>query len=192
MKVGYIRVSKHEQHKHLQEDAMAKAGCERVFVDDGVTGTRFDRKGLQEALDFLRAGDVLVVWKFDRAGRSLTHLIEMVNTMKERDIGFISLTEQVDTTTPGGRFFFHMIGAIAEFEHDLIVERTRAGLDAARARGRKGGPKHKLSPADEEMLVSLYDTGKYTAKEVGERFKGGISEATVHRIVVRHRQQQAG
>ena len=138
MKIGYVRVSKHEQNEYLQIDALKKEGCEKWFTDK-ITGTRFDRKGLDEALTYVRPGDTFVVWKLDRAGRSLKHLIELLSSLKERGIDFISLTEKIDTTTPGGKLIFHVMGALAEFERDLIRERTNAGLEAARSRGRKGG-----------------------------------------------------
>ncbi len=133
MKVGYIRVSKQEQ----------QAGCEKWFLDK-ITGTKAERKGLNEALAYLRPGDTLVVWKLDRAGRSLKHLMELLKGLNERDISFMSLTEQIDTTTPSGKLIFHLMGALAEFERDLIRERTNAGLAAARARGNVGGRPRKL------------------------------------------------
>lgn len=134
MKIGYVRVSKQEQHEALQIDALKEAGCEKWFLDK-MTGSKAERKGLDEALAYLRPGDTLVVWKLDRAGRSLTHLIELLKGLKERSIEFVSLTEKIDTSTPGGKLIFHLMGALAEFERDLIRERTNAGLAAARARG---------------------------------------------------------
>jgi len=145
MKIGYVRVSKQEQHEALQIDALKVAGCEKWFLDK-MTGSKAERKGLDEALAYLRPGDTLVVWKLDRAGRSLTHLIDLLKGLNERGIGFMSLTEQIDTTTPGGKLIFHLMGALAEFERDLIRERTNAGLAAAKARGRVGGrPRARLS-----------------------------------------------
>ena len=138
MKVGYARVSTHEQNLDLQEDALKEAGCERIYRDR-VSGAASDRPGLQNALDYVREGDTLVVWRTDRLGRSLKHLIETVTTLEERGVGFQSVQESIDTTTSGGRLVFHIFGALAEFERNLIQERTRAGLAAARARGRKGG-----------------------------------------------------
>src|SRR5260221_14611943 len=143
MKIGYVRVSKQEQHEALQIDALKEAGCEKWFLDK-ITGSKAERKGLDEALAYLRPGDTFIVWKLDRAGRSLTHLIELLKGLKERGIEFVSLTEQIDTTTPGGKLIFHMMGALAEFERDLIRERTNAGLAAARARGHRGGRPKKL------------------------------------------------
>src|SRR5260221_9164680 len=143
MKIGYVRVSKQEQHEALQIDALKEAGCEKWFVDK-MTGSKAERKGLDEALAYVPPGDTFVVWKLDRAGRSLTHLIELLKGLQERGIEFIGLTEQIDTTTPGGKLIFHLMGALAEFERDLIRERTNAGLAAARARGRVGGRPRKL------------------------------------------------
>jgi DNA invertase Pin-like site-specific DNA recombinase len=180
MKIGYVPVFKQEQHEALQIDALKEAGCEKWFIDK-MTGSKAERKGLDEALAYVRSGDTFVVWKLDRAGRSLTHLIELLKSLQERGIEFISLvvssddqlqgpmlrsselttiiywmyraeqrssyiiTEQIDTTTPGGKLIFHLMGALAEFERDLIRERTNAGLAAARARGRVGG---RPSPRD--------------------------------------------
>jgi DNA invertase Pin-like site-specific DNA recombinase len=127
MKIGYVRVSKQEQNEELQIDALKEAGCDKWFVDK-MTGSKAERKGLTEALTYLRPADTLVVWKLDRAGRSLTHLIELLKGLKERGIEFISLTEQIDTTTPGGKLIFHLMGALAEFERDLIRERTKVAL----------------------------------------------------------------
>ena len=136
--VGYARVSTFEQILDLQRDALTAARCDRIFTDT-MSGSRSDRPGLEQALDYLRAGDVLVVWRLDRLGRSLKYLIEVITKLNERGIGFKSLTEQIDTTTSGGKLIFHVFGALAEFERDIIRERTQAGLASARARGRMGG-----------------------------------------------------
>ncbi len=136
--IGYARVSTADQDPTLQHDALAVAGCTKVF-EDRASGARADRAGLQSALDYVREGDVLVVWKLDRLGRSLPHLIETVASLADRGVGFRSITEAIDTTTPGGRLVFHLFGALGQFERDLIQERTRAGLAAAAARGRTGG-----------------------------------------------------
>src|SRR3954467_10501673 len=138
MLVGYARVSTEDQNLDLQRDALTRAGCERIFTDVA-SGAKDDRTGLAGALAFLRPGDTLVVWKLDRLGRSLKHLIETVTALQARKIGFRSPQESIDTTTSGGKLIFHVFGALAEFERDLIRERTQAGLQAARARGRKGG-----------------------------------------------------
>src|SRR6266699_5490211 len=138
MLIGYARVSTLEQTLDLQKDALTKAECSKIFTDT-ISGAKTERKGLDEALSFLREGDTLVVWKLDRLGRSLNHLIEIITALESKKIGFKSLTESIDTTTPGGKLIFHIFGALAQFERDLIRERTNAGLAAARARGRRGG-----------------------------------------------------
>ena len=137
MLIGYARVSTLDQNLDLQVDALRKAGCEKIFAETG-SGAKSDRPELSEALAFARQKDTVVVWKLDRLGRSLKHLIDTVNDLHKRGIGFRSLQEHLDTTTPSGKLFFHIFGALAEFERDLIRERTNAGLVAARARGRLG------------------------------------------------------
>ena len=157
--IGYARVSTQDQNLSLQLDALAAAGCKKVF-EDRASGASADRAGLQAALDYVRDGEVLVVWKLDRLGRSLPHLIETVTDLAKRSVGFRSLTEAIDTTTPGGRLVFHIFGALGQFERDLIQERTRAGLVAAAARGRRGGRKpavtdEKLRRAREHIAKGL-------------------------------------
>src|SRR5687767_10921435 len=160
MQIGYARVSTQEQTLDLQRDALMQAGCDRVFTDT-VSGSQDERPGLSDALSHLRAGDTLVVWRLDRLGRSLRHLIETVTELSQRGIGFRSLTEQIDTTTSGGKLVFHVFGALAEFERDLIRERTQAGLRAARARGRTGGRPKVLADAKKvAMAQALYDGGQ--------------------------------
>jgi DNA invertase Pin-like site-specific DNA recombinase len=144
MLIGYARVSTPDQSIDLQEDALRGAGCERI-VTDVASGARAGRSGLAEALEYARKGDTLVVWKLDRLGRSLPHLIEVVTALEERGVGFKCLQESIDTTTPGGKLIFHLFGALAQFERDLIRERTNAGLAAARARGRHGGRPRRLT-----------------------------------------------
>jgi len=180
MLIGYARVSTQDQTADLQKDALTKAGCTKIFTDT-ISGAKTEREGLDEALSYVRDGDVLVVWKLDRLGRSLQHLIETIKDLQERNIGFKSITEQIDTTTPGGKLIFHIFGALAEFERDLIRERTRAGLDAARARGRKGGPKPKVTPQKAAAAQALYDSGKKTVKEICQGL--GMSRATFYRYV---------
>src|SRR5512143_384322 len=155
MLLGYARVSTFDQTLALQHDALTQAGCERVFTDT-VSGARTDRPGLDEALDFARRGDTVVVWRLDRLGRSLKHLIETMTLLAERGIGFKSLQEQIDTTTSGGKLVFHVFGALAEFERDLVRERTQAGLTAARARGRLGGRPRALDPRKVAIAQALY------------------------------------
>ena len=145
MLIGYARVSTEDQHLDLQRDALARAGCERTF-EDQKSGAKADRPGLLAALDYARPGDSVVVWRLDRLGRSLSDLIAPVRRMEEKGIQLRSLTEGIDTSTINGKLTFHLFAALAEFERALVRERTRAGLDAARARGRKGGRKHRLTP----------------------------------------------
>jgi DNA invertase Pin-like site-specific DNA recombinase len=181
MKIGYVRISKQEQHEALQIDALKEAGCEKWFLDK-MTGSKAERKGLSEALAYLRPGDTLVVWKLDRAGRSLTHLINLLRSLKQRNIGFISLTEQIDTTTPGGMLIFHLMGALAEFERDLIRERTNAGLAAARARGRRGGRPRKLKTNGKVALAQqMFADKSHSIAEMCAAL--GISLATLYRYV---------
>ena len=169
--VGYARVSTSEQDTALQTDALRSAGCERVF-EDTASGAKSDRPGLAAALAYLREGDVLAVWRLDRLGRSLPHLIETVGALDARGVGFRSLTESIDTTTSGGRLIFHVFGALGQFERDLIRERTKAGLTAAAARGRKGGRKpvvtaDKLARAREQIANGL------NVREAAARLKIG-------------------
>src|SRR4030095_5249574 len=156
--IGYARVSTQDQHLRLQQDALKAAGCLKIFTDT-VSGAKQERKGLEEALNFLREGDILVVWRLDRLGRSLKDLIERLTQLHNRNIGFKSLTESIDTTTSGGKLIFHIFGALAEFERDVIRDRTNAGLTAARARGKKGGrPKSPLSDQQQlQMAKQMYE-----------------------------------
>jgi DNA invertase Pin-like site-specific DNA recombinase len=178
MLIGYARVSTHEQTLALQQDALTKADCTRVFTDTA-SGARADRPGLEEALDFVRAGDTLVVWKLDRLGRSLPHLLETIAGLQERGIGFKSLTEQIDTTTSGGKLIFHVFAALAEFERDVIRERTRAGLQAARARGRTGGRPRSLDARELAQARSLHKDPANTIADICATL--GISRATFYR-----------
>jgi DNA invertase Pin-like site-specific DNA recombinase len=183
MKVGYARVSKGEQILDLQLDAFKLAGCGRVFTDH-LTGVREDRPGLLEALEFVRPGDVLVVWRLDRLGRTLKYLIELMNQLSARGIGFQSLKEQIDTTTSGGKLVFHIFGALAEFERDLIKERTLAGLEAARARGRKGGHPRAVglnTPQKVALAKSLYAEQQHTVAQICDTLK--VSRATLYRYL---------
>jgi len=171
--IGYARVSTADQDTALQLDALTGAGCGKVF-EDHASGTQVDRVGLREALAFVRAGDVLVTWKLDRLGRSLPHLIETVAELGQRGVGFRSITEAIDTTTPSGRLVFHLFGALGQFERDLIQERTRAGLAAAAARGRKGGRKPVITP--DKLARAQAMTGRgLTVREAATRLKVGKS-----------------
>lgn len=167
MQVGYARVSTTDQSLALQEDALKRGGCERIFMETIGSGKEV-RTGLVDALGFLRAGDVLVVWKLDRLGRSLKELLEIISDLEKRGIGFRSLTESLDTTTAGGKLLFAIFGALAEFERNLIRERTRAGLEAARARGRRGGRPKALTPAKVEIARKLYDSKQHSIREICE------------------------
>ncbi len=180
MLVGYARVSTQDQTLALQQDALLKSGCERIFTDTA-SGARIQRTGLEEALGFVRPGDTLVVWRLDRLGRSLKHLIETVNTLQERGIGFRSLTENIDTTSSGGKLVFHVFGALAEFERDLIRERTQAGLAAARARGRTGGRPKLLDPRKVAIARSLYSDKSNSIEDICRTLR--ISRPTLYRYL---------
>lgn len=169
--IGYARVSTPDQKLSLQHDALQRAGCDRVF-DDQASGARADRPGLAEALAYLRAGDTLVVWKLDRLGRSMSHLIEKVGELAARGIGFRSLTENIDTTTPGGMLVFNIFGSLAQFERDLIRERTQAGLRAARERGSKGGRRPVVTP-DKLRKARAHIAAGLTVREAAARLKIG-------------------
>lgn len=169
--VGYARVSTIDQDPALQLDALAAAGCAKVF-EDRASGARADRAGLRSALEYVRDGDVLIVWKLDRLGRSLPHLIETVTSLATRGVGFRSITEAIDTTTPGGRLVFHLFGALGEFERDLIQERTRAGLAAAVARGRKGGRKPVVT-SEKLKLARTFIAKGLTVREAATRLRVG-------------------
>ncbi len=183
MLVGYARVSTSDQTLNLQKDALEKIGCSKIFTDTA-SGTKAERIGLAEALSYVREGDTLVVWRLDRLGRSLKHLIETITKLSSRKIGFKSVTENIDTTTSGGKLIFHIFGALAEFERDIIRERTNAGLQAARARGRLGGrPKAKTldTPKKVALAQSLYDNKNNTILEICKTLN--ISRATLYRYI---------
>lgn len=181
MKVGYARISTDDQHLDLQRDALEGAGCERVFTDTA-SGAKANRPGLSEALDYARKGDVLVVWRLDRLGRSLKELVSLVERLGQHGIGLESLTERIDTTTAAGELVFHVFGAIAQFERRLIVERTRAGLDAARSRGRSGG-RPTLSPEKVEAIRAM----SASRRPVGEVCTAlGISRSSFYKYSTNH------
>ena len=184
MLIGYARVSTIEQNVTLQIDELEKVGCEKIFCDK-VSGAKTERPGLGEALDFLRKGDSVVVWRLDRLGRSLKHLLETVSMLEDRGIGFRSLQESIDTTTSGGRLIFHIFGALAEFERNLIRERTMAGLRAARARGRVGGRPRKLDVKKTQLAYQLYDEKKYAVKEICQML--GVSKPTLYAYLARRK-----
>jgi DNA invertase Pin-like site-specific DNA recombinase len=171
VQIGYARVSTLDQEMALQLDALRAAGCDRIF-EDRASGAKTDRPGLAQAIAFVREGDVLVTWKLDRLARSLPHLIETVNQLEKSGAGLRSLTEAIDTTTPGGRLIFHVFGALAQFERDLIRERTRAGLSAAAARGRRGGRKPVVT-ADKLTRAKALIAKGLTVREAASRLKIG-------------------
>ena len=180
MLIGYERVSTDDQNLALQHDALQAAGCTKIFSDK-ISGAKADRPGLKKALDFARAGDTLVVWRLDRLGRSLKDLIALVEELEIDKIGFRSLQESIDTTTSGGKLIFHLFGALAEFERNLIRERTQAGLQAARARGRKGGRRPKLTAQQIEIGRSLAADPKRSVTSICEHL--GISRPTYYRYI---------
>jgi DNA invertase Pin-like site-specific DNA recombinase len=158
MYIGYARVSKEDQNLDLQKEALARIGCQKIFQDQ-ITGARAERPGLSKALEQLRENDTFVVWKLDRLGRTVKGLIELVADLAKNKIHFKSITDQIDTSTPAGRFFFHVMASLAQMERELIVERTLAGLDVARARGRIGGRKRLMSASKIESAKQLLATG---------------------------------
>ena len=182
MKIGYARVSTIEQNLSLQRDALKAAGCGKI-IEDKASGGKVKRDGLERMLEMLRRGDTLAVWRLDRLGRSLKHLIELMGELEGQGIGFQSVTEAIDTTTPGGKLVFHIFAALAEFERNLIRERTHAGLAAARARGRKGGRRPKLGDKQRALAVELYRQKKQTVREICQVV--GISRPTLYSYVRR-------
>lgn len=165
MKIGYARVSTADQHLRMQEDALRNAGCEEIY-SDVISGVKSQRPGLDKALDYLREGDTLSVWKLDRLGRSIQHLIQTITALQSRNISFKSLQENIDTTTSGGKLIFHMFSALAEFERDLIQERTQAGLKAARISGKMGGRPSLLDTRQINRMIEMYDEQKNTVAEI--------------------------
>jgi DNA invertase Pin-like site-specific DNA recombinase len=180
MLIGYARVSTHDQTLTLQKDALEKAGCEQIFTDT-VSGTKTERKGLTEALSHLRSGDTLVVWRLDRLGRSLRHLIDTVTALGDRGVGFKSLQENIDTRTSGGKLVFHIFGALAEFEREIIRERTQAGLVSARSRGKVGGRPKTLSAKEVQMLRNMASDKSLTVSDICKTL--GIGRTTFYRYV---------
>src|SRR5437764_451842 len=180
MNIGYARVSTQDQTLNLQKDALEKLGCNKIFTDTA-SGAKAERIGLEEALNYVREGDTLVVWRLDRLGRSLKHLIETITELNNRKIGFKSIQESIDTTTSGGKLVFHIFGVLAEFERDIIRERTQAGLQAARARGRKGGRPKSLTGKETAMAQALYNDKNNTVDEICKTLN--ISRATLYRYI---------
>ncbi|KJU83878.1 resolvase domain-containing protein [Candidatus Magnetobacterium bavaricum] len=180
MLIGYARVSTDMQNLDLQKDALKNAKCERIW-EDKLSGSKVERPGLKDAIDFARQGDIIVVWRLDRLSRSLTELIEMVTLLDSKQIGLKSLQESIDTSSSSGKLIFHIFGALAEFERNLIRERTQAGLMAARARGRKGGRPESLDLNKKLLAVSLYDEKKYTVKQICQMM--GVSKPTLYKYI---------
>lgn len=185
MKIGYARVSTQDQNLDLQKDALDKAGCTKIFVDE-ISGTVAQRAGLDKAKEVLRKGDVLIVWRLDRLGRSIRDLIDWVNHLEEEGIGFKSLQESIDTTTSSGKLVFHIFAALAEFERNLIRERTNAGLAAARARGRVGGRKKSLKAKERKRAVEMYQRKNQTVIQICEMMN--ITKPTLYAYI---REEQA-
>ncbi|MBQ3828492.1 MAG: recombinase family protein [Aeriscardovia sp.] len=180
MILGYARVSTVMQDPSLQHDNLARAGCERIFTDYG-SGMNAERPQLVRMLDVARSGDTIVVWKLDRLGRNMKELVRLINLFQERGIGFRSLTEAIDTSTPGGMLTYNIFASIAQFEHDLLVERTTAGMAAARARGRHGGRPHKLTRENEEEICRLYLSRMMTIDQISKIF--GVSRGTIYKVL---------
>ena len=178
MLVGYMRVLTAEQNLNLQRDALVAAGCEKIFEDVG-SGAVDSRKGLVECLDYVRSGDTLVAWKLDRLGRSLKHLLQMVSDLEKRKVGLKVLSENIDTTTDTGRLVFHLFASLAEFERSLIRERTNAGLQAARARGRKGGRPRTMDEKKIGMAKLLMNDTENSVDEICKNLK--VSRSTLYR-----------
>lgn len=191
MLVGYARVSTDDQNLDLQKDALTRAGCERI-LEDHQGGAKAERPGLKAALDYAREGDTLVVWRLDRLSRSLKDLIEMVTQLESQGIGLKSLHESLDTSSSSGKLIFHIFGALAEFEHNLIRERTQAGLQAARARGRNGGRPKSLDVNKRKLAIQLYEEKQHTVKQICQMM--GISKPTLYKYIEadRNRPIQSG
>jgi len=187
MLVGYARVSSFDQNLDIQIDALQKVGCERIFSDK-ISGTRVRRPGLADLLTFVREGDTVVVWKLDRLGRTVKGLIDLTNDLQKRDIHFKSVTDAIDTQTPAGRFFFHTMAALAQMERELIVERTKAGLEAARSRGRVGGRRRLMTPSKIEAAKNLLRDGM-PPKDVAANL--GVSVPTLYRWIPASTQEES-
>ena len=191
MKIGYARVSTPDQSFDLQVDALQKAGCEKIY-QEVASGARTERVVLNDLLSNIRPGDVLLIWKLDRLGRSLKHLVELINELINKRVGLKSINDPIDTSTSQGRFVFNLFASLAEFERSLVQERTQAGLSAARARGRKGGrPKGLPRKAEQTAYAAetLYREGKLSVKEISDKL--GISKSTLYSYL-RHRGVQIG
>jgi len=180
MTFGYARISTTQQDEALQLDALNHAGCTRIYTDKA-SGAVQSRPALDELLEHLRPGDTIVVWRLDRLGRSLRHLVELVAMLEERSVGLRSLTESIDTTTPGGKLIFHVFAALAEFERELIRERTYAGLAAARVRGRVGGRPSVWTDKKRALALSMYAAREHDVSTIARIL--GVSRASVYRVI---------
>ncbi|SEP44071.1 recombinase family protein [Nitrosovibrio sp. Nv6] len=183
MKIGYARVSTDDQNLNLQMDALNQAGCERIFTDQGVSGATIEREGLSQAIAAVGKGDVLVVWKLDRLGRSLSFLIELIDKLRKDQAGFESLSDGINTTTAGGKLVFHIMGALAEFERALISERSKAGMQAARKRGKHLGRPVKLNREQINHAAGMVKEGRETVSGMAELLK--VDRTTLHRALKR-------
>jgi DNA invertase Pin-like site-specific DNA recombinase len=188
MRVGYARVSTSDQRLDLQRDALLQSGCTKIF-EEVARGTTAERTALNAALEYVRPDDTLVVWRLDRLGRSLRHLIHVVNTLHERGVGFQSLVEAIDTTTPTGQFFLHVTGAFAELERNLIRERTMAGLISARQRGRYGGRPKAIAPDTFAMALQLYEARITPVQRICQRL--GIARRSFYRYLAAYQRDYA-
>jgi DNA invertase Pin-like site-specific DNA recombinase len=182
MRIGYARVSTDDQHLDLQKDALSKVECDKIF-EDKISGAKSDRPGLKAALEYVREGDTLVVWRLDRLSRSLKDLIDIAGQLEGRKIELKSLQESIDTSSSSGKLIFHVFAALAEFERNLIRERTNAGLQAARARGRKGGRPKALDDDKEALAVNLYNEKQHTIKQICKMV--GVSAPTLYSYLKR-------
>lgn len=185
--IGYARVSTQDQKTELQMDALRAVGCDRIFVEKA-SGAQRDRPELNAALEYVRSGDTIIVWKLDRLARSLKQLIETVDDLQHREIGFRSLTESIDTMTPGGRLIFHVFAALAEFERSIIRERTMAGLSAARVRGRRGGRPRSLADQDLQIARTLLRDNSLPVADIATRL--GVTSSTLYRYLPSARSSQ--
>lgn len=180
MKIGYARVSTPDQSLDLQVDALQEAGCEEIYKEIA-SGAKTDRPELDKLLDYIRGGDTVFIWKLDRLGRSMSHLLQIVEQLEKKGAGFVCINEKIDTTSPAGKLIFHLFGALAEFEREMIRERTQAGLKAARARGRVGGRPKKITEKKAKALQVLYEAQELSVGDICKQF--GISKGTFYRYV---------
>lgn len=180
MNLGYARVSTHDQNPALQVDALEKFGCDRIY-EEKISATSKTRPQLERLLDSLREGDKVIVWRLDRLGRSIKDLIELVELFKQRGVQFVSLSENIDTSSPSGELIFHIFASVAQFERSLIIERTRSGLSAARARGRVGGRKPSLSKEDVRKAKAMASSNDISISDIAEHFK--VSRTTLYKYL---------